>query len=167
MKSEPLIDRFEAKVDRSPGHGPDGDCWVWTGARMVSGYGQIKKGAPSRKALGAPRAAILLEGADIPSGMSVLHHCDNPSCVNPDHLWIGTHRDNMIDMVNKGRHPRTSLPGERNGRAKLTSEQISEIRLRFSEEHPITMAKLARDYDVTTTTICSIVNGKTWTRGTR
>lgn len=88
----PLADRFWSKVDRSA------DCWLWTGARTPTGYGALH----GQERL-APRMAWTLSVGPIPMGLQVLHRCDNPPCVNPDHLWLGTQQDNMADMIAKGR----------------------------------------------------------------
>lgn len=77
-------------------------CWLWTGAKIRRGYGRLCfKGC---KTCAAHRVAHILFIGEIPAGMLVCHSCDNPSCVNPEHLWIGTHRDNFNDMIKKGRH---------------------------------------------------------------
>lgn len=91
--SEPRV-RFEAHVDKS------GDCWLWTGPRSASGYGRCSRGMKKHR---AHRVAFALYVAEIPEGMHVLHRCDNPPCVNPAHLFLGTHIDNMRDMEAKGR----------------------------------------------------------------
>lgn len=93
----PLADRFEDKVDRSGG--PDA-CWPWTGVRTDRGYGQIWVDGGHRP---ATHVALELAGVDIPDGMVACHHCDNPMCVNPAHLFVGTASDNMRDMLAKGR----------------------------------------------------------------
>lgn len=93
----PIQDRFWLHVDKS------GDCWLWTGATDHNGYGKVDYRTPLRRTLGAHRISWMLRYGDIPNGLKVLHKCDNPKCVNPDHLFLGTHQDNMDDMVAKGR----------------------------------------------------------------
>lgn len=87
--------RFDAKVERGEG------CWVWTGLRTQYGYGTITNGAGCK--LLAHRASWELHVGPIPDGLWVLHRCDNPPCVNPAHLFLGTHADNVRDMWAKGR----------------------------------------------------------------
>ena len=92
----PLAERFWAKVDQS------GDCWVWTGA--CAPYGRIREGARGSPFLVTHRLAWELSNGPVPDGLMVLHTCDNPPCVNPDHLWLGTAKDNKADEIAKGRH---------------------------------------------------------------
>lgn len=91
-RKRPLADRFWSKVD------PTGHCWLWMGALNEHGYGVIH--GPERL---APRTAWELTFGSIPDGLDVLHRCDNPPCVRPSHLWLGTQRDNTADMIAKGR----------------------------------------------------------------
>ena len=87
--------KFLARVDKS------GDCWIWTGKISVHGYGIIV--LPGKLEIGAHRVSYLIHRGDIPSGMFVCHRCDNPPCVNPDHLFVGSNLDNVADMTAKGR----------------------------------------------------------------
>lgn len=111
-----LKQRFESKVRVAPG------CWLWTGASGGGGYGHIRVDGEVR---GAHRVSYELYIGSIPSGMHVMHRCDNPLCVNPQHLQLGTHQDNMADMYAKGR--RQAAVGLRNGAAKLAPEARQAI----------------------------------------
>lgn len=95
-RTRPLMERFWEKVDMS------GDCWVWTGSCSPWGYGQI--GVPPNQIARAHRVSWELHHGPIPHGLYVCHHCDNPRCVRPDHLFLGTPSDNTQDMLHKGRH---------------------------------------------------------------
>lgn len=96
-KFTPLPDRFWPRVDKS------GDCWLWTGARMKNGYGVVWLAEPIGRMGLVHRVAWELTNGPIPDGLFACHRCDNPPCCNPDHLFLGTVRDNALDMVAKGR----------------------------------------------------------------
>ena len=122
------------------------DCIEYNGYRMPQGYGRRRyKG---RMTL-AHRVAWMESRGDIPDGLCVLHKCDNPPCINPDHLFLGTHNDNMYDMARKERH----------GNCKLTREQVAEIRKRYAEGG-INQYQLADMYGVHQSKISDIVNYK-------
>lgn len=97
-------ERFWAKVDKSNG------CWLWRAARNRGGYGIFENG---RRTLYAHRYALELNGTPVPDGLFALHRCDNPPCVRPDHLFVGSLADNVADMVQKGRQARVALTPDR------------------------------------------------------
>lgn len=147
-----IADRFWDKVDR---RGPE-DCWPWTAATNEHGYGVMRpEGQRSGPTVKAHRVSLMLAGVDI-DGLVIRHSCDNPPCVNPSHLSVGTKADNSADMVERGRSAR----GSRSGASKLTESQVVEIRVRCAagELHRV----LAVDYGVSRTTITQVVNGTTW-----
>ena len=141
-------DRLWPKVDIQ---GPD-DCWLWKGA-MIFGYGQIRHNGKTHR---AHRVAWELVSGDIPAGMSCLHHCDNPSCVNPKHLFLGTQADNLRDAVEKRRTAR----GQNHGSAKLTEADIQVIRSRLRRGD--FQKEVAAAFGVCKQTISQINIGKTW-----
>lgn len=159
----PLAERFWLKVERGNG------CWSWTGNCQHDGYGVIRL---LNKTLVAHRVSWELHRGPIPVGLSVLHHCDNRPCVRPDHLYLGTQVENGADMVRRGRsakgarspmrlHPESRLYGERNHEAKLTTDDVRDIRQRY-ETRSALMPTMAREYGVTTTQIWRIVHRMTW-----
>ena len=95
--TQSLINRFWAKVERSAG------CWNWTASTNVGGYGQLRVGGQNGQPRVSNRIAYELMVGTIPDGLLVLHKCDNPRCVNPNHLFLGTHQDNSDDKIAKGR----------------------------------------------------------------
>lgn len=99
MKS--LSVKFWEKVDKSPGHGPDGLCWIWTASTNEKGYGRLMIDGYPKK---AHRLGFVLQVGSIPDGLHVLHKCDNPACVRGDHLFLGTNYDNVLDRMAKSRN---------------------------------------------------------------
>lgn len=150
-----LASRFWSKVTKLD----PVSCWQWQGAGDEHGYGRL--GHAGRTLL-ATHVAWYLESGDWPTelGMNVCHSCDNPSCVNPRHLWLGTQKDNGRDMSVKGRAPHVPNIGESNGSARLTEPAVREIR-RLAEGGA-TYTELARRYGVTRTAISSAVRRITW-----
>lgn len=117
-KPRSIIDRFMDKVSPEPNSG----CWLWIGAANPAGYGNMKLGP--KKWDKAHRISYRIHRGE-PNGV-VCHRCDVPSCVNPDHLWLGTQADNLADCIRKGRGNRSS--GERHFRVRITDKQVAEIR---------------------------------------
>jgi len=139
----------------------DNRCWLWLGAKNPKGYGNKRWGNGYDK---AHRIAWMYPDYVIPDGMCVLHSCDNPSCCNPKHLFLGTHQDNSDDMYSKGREARgekVSNKGEKSASHKLTNEQIIEIRNRFNTIK-ISKSYLAKEFGVSVTMICRIIKRKNW-----
>lgn len=139
-----------------------GECWIFTGDKDRYGYGQFQwMGRPGR----AHRAAYYLTHGHIPKGMCVCHHCDNPACVRPEHLFLGTVADNNTDKKHKGRSRwggvlPTPRYGRQNPAAKLLDADIRYIRQAASQG--VTSYVLAARFGVTDSNIRYILRGKTW-----
>jgi hypothetical protein len=134
---------------------PNG-CWRWSRALDPQGYGTIRV---ARRNMAAHRAAWIAWRGPVPEGLCVLHRCDNPPCVNPDHLFLGTRGDNSRDMVAKGR----SAFGERQGHSRLTAADVAEIR-RLVAAGELTQREIGARYGVRDTAVCRIASGKRWGR---
>ena len=155
----------------------DSGCWLWVGTKTRAGYGSPRIEGKHRR---AHRVVYEMIVGPIPEGLSVLHKCDVRNCCNPDHLYVGTQADNMRDMQLRGRnghytHPEAtprgrrhghythpeSYRGERNGKAKLTEDQVRITRM--AAKQGITQRTLAQHFGVSQPTIYSIIHRKTWT----
>lgn len=145
-------ERFWEKVDSGD---PD-ECWVWTGYRNPDGYGHVTIDGKVRR---AHRVAYSWEEED-PGEMNVLHECDNPPCVNPDHLYLGSQGDNLKDAYERGRREPRDMSGEKGPGAKLSERDVREIKRRL--ENGDVHQDIADDYGVGRTTITMISNGDTW-----
>ena len=117
MQPIPLNIRFERMTDRS------GECWLWKGKEFTWGHGRARIEIRGQR-ITVYRAAYEYFIGPIPAGLGVLHHCDEPLCIRPDHLFLGTNADNYHDSQRKNRH----CAGERHGMAKLTAEDVHRIR---------------------------------------
>lgn len=153
--------RFWAKVNRQ---GPVvredlGPCWVWTASLRPNGYGQLKfRGRAGRK---AHRVSWELHNGPIPPGASVLHRCDNPACVRPEHLFTGVQATNMKDMDAKGRRKIPGLRGTAIGNSKLSESDVVTIRqLRNVEGRKLN--DVAARFGISYSTVSEIALGKTW-----
>ena len=147
--------RFWDKVERdSRDH-----CWIWNGHRQ-RGYGRLHI---HKKLFLAPRVSWVLHYGDIPEGKLVLHSCDNPPCVNPLHLFLGTPLTNAEDRGAKGRHSYKSRnKGEDHPRAILTNRTVSEIRARHVVKQYGILKQLAQEFGVSKGTIKAVVSGRRW-----
>ena len=132
-----------------------GSCWLWTGAgsKIGRGYG---KTTFEGKLKGAHQVAWILTYGPIPPGYEICHTCDNPPCVRPDHLFLGTQKDNIQDMIRK----RRGIIGEASGKAKLTTTEVVEIKQFLAAHMPI--ISIANKYQVCVSTIYYIKSGKLW-----
>lgn len=143
--------RFWSKVIKQQ------ECWEWNGERDKDGYGKIN--LMSFQTRVAHRLSWILTFGEIPEGMLVCHRCDNPSCVNPNHLFLGTQSDNINDMYKKGRG--IFHKGEHCCRAKLTNAQANKIRELYSSGRH-TQATLSKEFEISQAQISAIVNNKAY-----
>lgn len=140
--TEKNIKNFWSKVSKSTPK----ECWGWTGATS-SGYGYFGINSKTEK---AHRVSWVIHYGEIPKGLNVCHQCDNPSCVNPNHLFVGTQSENMRDSVAKDRFNR-----------KLTNKQVREIRQLYPLGK-VTQSELSRIYNVSRQHIHQIINRQVW-----
>lgn len=146
---EEFATRFWARVKI----GSKDECWEWTGCRIRNGYGRL--GYKGKQHL-THRIAWELTNGTIPDGLCILHKCDNPPCCNPDHHFLGTKLDNMLDMRSKGRE--NYLTGEDHGSAKLNAVQVADI---LSVGKSISSSEQAKKYGVSKSCIKHVWSGRT------
>lgn len=147
--------RFLAKVKVLPN-----GCWEWQGSLKRAGYGNMRYNG---KLIGTHRLSIILDGREMPDGMCACHSCDNRACVNPAHLWVGSHQDNMNDA----KHKKRFKSGSKNANSKLTTKKVLAIVAQSRKQ--ISRAgrywgciEIAKKFGVTKETIRHIMIGKTW-----
>lgn len=141
------------KFNKHARRGNDDECWPWQGTIDKDGYGVLlHQGRQVR----AHRVSLAAVGWPVPRDRNALHHCDNRSCVNPRHLYVGTHGDNVADRVWRDR----SAKGEANGRAKLTEARVLVILAQH--EAGVSQRRLAARFGVSVRTIHNIINRKAW-----
>lgn len=146
-----LIERFHEKWDLDE----EGKCWVWNASKAGKGYGQIKI-PKTRKQVYAHRLSYMIYKGEITEGLDVCHTCDNPSCVRPSHLFLGTRKDNLQDMKSKDRH----LKGSKNNQSILTDEKVRQIhKMHLSG---LSQMKIAKSFGVSQGTIWKILKGLRW-----
>lgn len=156
--------RFWSKVQKTDG------CWLWMGGRYPTSYGKVRV---SNRTTYAHRVAWALSNGEIPAGLHVCHHCDNPPCVRPDHLFVGTCKDNMQDRARKGRsghitHPEAFVGnpnaprGEAHPRARLTNDAVVLIR-QLWRTGDYTQTELGELFGCSHDAISRVVNLKSWT----
>lgn len=131
-------------------------CWNWCAYKNNKGYGKFVFEGETL----AHRISYKLFIGEIPKGLFVCHHCDNPPCVNPAHLFLGTVKDNFVDMFKKGRYKKIKrVLGEANGKSKLTEKEVIKIK-QLKEEY--SQQQLAIKFNTHQTNIHYILSGKTW-----
>lgn len=129
-------------------------CWDWSGIIQWTGYATLNIRPPIK----AHRASWILHNGEIPKGLLVCHTCDNRKCTNPDHLWLGTHKENIQDKIKKGRS--NTPKGIQLKVAKITEEQVIEIRLKL--KNGLTCSEIGRQYRISRKIISRIKNNDTW-----
>jgi len=136
-------------------------CWNWIGAVQSNGYGHLNN---SGRIILAHRFFYEFYCGHIPKSKLVLHRCDNRICVNPEHLWIGTHKNNTLDMISKERGNFPGTNGERNGNAKLSSDEILSLKeMYLTRKH--SRAEIARVFNSSWSTIDRIVRNESRRNG--
>lgn len=152
------LDRFMNKVEKTD------SCWIWKASfckgKNLFPYGHFKLNGKVR---GAHRVSYEIYNGNIPDKMNVLHKCDNPKCVNPDHLYLGTQKDNIKDMHNKKRFRSTKgkkrLSGPNHGNSKLTTEELNYI-ICMNKKRFFLISELAKHFGVSQSLISQIINKK-------
>ena len=156
--SPTIARRFWSKVNKTE------SCWLWTAYKNIGGYGQLKKGGSVRQNIPAHVLSWILHNGAVIPGLCVLHNCpggDNPACVNPNHLWLGTLGDNNRDTKKKGRlYAVVPDRGENHKGAKLTNQKI--LKIRALRESGLSLPKIGILFSVSAQTVWGICKRKSW-----
>lgn len=157
--TQSVIDRFFSKVALTAN---DNKCWEWLGSKRRNGYGRISITVSKNKdkSFSAHRMSYLITNKTLPLDKVVMHSCDNPSCVNPKHLSLGTNKDNTNDMMKKGRVKKIFKDGEKHPNSKLKNEDIFNIRNLL--EKGKTQKFISELYGVNQSLISYIKSNKYW-----
>lgn len=135
----------------------ENECWIWRGNKLPSGYGLISKMRGKHEY--AHRLSYRMHKGEIPNGLIVMHSCDNPSCVNPNHLSVGTYSDNSFDCVKKGRHAKLDFVGVNHPRCQFSELTVQRIKI---VKGAIGYWRLAGLIGKNVGTVQNIMNGKNW-----
>lgn len=144
--------KFWAKVVKTDG------CWMWTGCKSDFGHGQVRIDNINSR---AHRVSWEWHNGPIPKGQCVLHKCDVPACVNPDHLFLGTKKDNTQDMMRKGRNKYISHRGEKSGVARLSRAQVEQIKKEYKPGSN-TQSEIGKKYGIGQSHVSQIIRGAIW-----
>ena len=158
FEDEGFLRRFWAKVDKTPGYGPDGTCWLWTGSKYKKGYGALGVYRKRlKKNFRAHKLAYEMSYGPVPKGKQLRHTCDVKACVNPCHIIPGTNQDNQNDAKQRGRIPR----GEKRSNAKLSKKKASAIRADYFKRST-TLEELSKKYGVSISLISKVARKERW-----
>lgn len=153
-----MSDNWEKRFERHYERLSDEECWTWRSSLSSAGYGRFRLDGKARI---ASRIAYEIANGPIPAGMCVLHSCDNRACVNPSHLRVGSHQENMDDRNSKGRASGGSLRGDRHPKSKISREQAELIR-KIAGEAAVSQKAIASMFGISQSVVSEIKNGKSW-----
>lgn len=153
-----LKERFWRHVDKTPGHGPTGTCWPWKGCTKPNGYGSFRG---QRRTQRAHRVAWSLIHGKIPNNKKILHKCDFRSCCRPGHLKLGTQRQNILDMIRRGRRGYWDRTGSHNPNSRLDDKEVLAIAVAYAKGDSLSM--LRARFKVSNDILSGVVTGRSYT----